>query len=106
VLSPGGVMRIAVPDAGRYLLSYADGGRGLIDEYRPGRPTNLLAAQEIFYRHGHRSAWDLETLRLFVRAAGFEQCEGREFGASRIEPCPDSPHREQESLYAEAVKAG
>jgi predicted SAM-dependent methyltransferase len=105
VLSPGGVLRIAVPDAGRYLLSYANGGRGLIDDYRPGRPTNLLAAQEIFYLHGHRSAWDLETLELFVRAGGFEQCEGREFGNSRIEPCPDSPHREQESIYVEAVKA-
>jgi len=106
VLSPGGVMRIAVPDAGRYLVSYANGGQGLIDEYRPERPTNLLAAQEVFYLHGHRSAWDLETLELFVRAAGFEQCESRSFGASRIEPCPDSPHRAQESVYVEAVKAG
>jgi predicted SAM-dependent methyltransferase len=105
VLCPGGVMRIAVPDAGRYLLSYANEGQGLIDEYRPGRPTNLLAAQEIFYLHGHRSAWDAETLGLFVRAAGFEQCEAPGFGASRIEPCPDSPHREQESIYVEAVKA-
>jgi hypothetical protein len=105
VLRTGGIMRIAVPDAGRYLLSYAGGGQGLIEEYRPGRPTNLLAAQEVFYLHGHRSAWDLETLELFVRAAGFEQCEGRAFGESRIEPCPDSPHREQESIYVEAVKA-
>jgi hypothetical protein len=105
VLSAGGVMRIAVPDAGRYLNSYANEGRGLIDEYRPGRPTNLLAAQEVFYRHGHRSAWDFETLELFVRAAGFEQCEARGFGDSRLEPCPDSPHREQESIYVEAVKA-
>ena len=105
VLRAGGVMRIAVPDAGRYLNSYANGGQGLIDEYRPGRPTNLLAAQEVFYRHGHRSAWDLETLDLFARAAGFEQCEARRFGDSRIEPCPDSPHREQESIYVEAVKA-
>jgi predicted SAM-dependent methyltransferase len=106
VLCPGGVMRIAVPDAGRYLVSYANGGQGLIDEYRPGRPTNLLAAQEVFYLHGHRSAWDLETLGLFMRAAGFEQCEGRGFGNSRIESCPDSPHRELESIYVEAVKAG
>lgn len=105
VLSPGGIMRIAVPDAGRYLNSYANGGQGLIAEYRPSRPTNLLAVQEIFYRHGHRSAWDLETLELFVRAAGFDQCEARSFGSSRIEPCPDSPHRERESLYVEAVKA-
>lgn len=105
VLDGGGVMRIAVPDAGRYLLSYANEGQGLIDEYRPGRPTNLLAAQEVFYLHGHRSAWDLETLALFVRAAGFEECEEREYGNSRIDPCPDSPHREQESIYVEAVKA-
>jgi predicted SAM-dependent methyltransferase len=105
VLRPGGVMRIAVPDAGRYLLSYASGGQGLIADYRPGRPTNLLAAQEVFYLHGHRSAWDLETLGLFVQAAGFEHCERRDFGDSRIEPCPDSPHREQESVYVEAVKA-
>lgn len=105
VLSPAGVMRIAVPDAGRYLLSYANGGQGLIDEYRPGRPTLLLAAQEVFYLHGHRSAWDVETLELFVRAAGFEECAARGFGDSRIEPCPDSPHREQESVYVEAVKA-
>lgn len=106
VLRPHGVMRIAVPDAGRYLLSYSHGGQGLIDEYRPGRPTNLLAAQEVFYLHGHRSAWDLETLELFVRAGGFDECEARAFGDSRLEPCPDSPHREQESLYVEAVKAG
>jgi predicted SAM-dependent methyltransferase len=105
VLCAGGVTRIAVPDAGRYLVSYANGGQGLIAEYRPGRPTNLLATQEIFYRHGHRSAWDLETLELFVRAAGFAQCEARSFGNSRIEPCPDSSHREQESIYVEAVKA-
>ena len=105
VLSPGGVMRVAVPDAGRYLVSYANGGRGLIDEYRPGRPTPLLAEQEIFFLHGHRSAWDSETLELFVRAASFEQCEQRGFGDSRIEPCPDSPHREQESIYVETVKA-
>jgi predicted SAM-dependent methyltransferase len=106
VLGAGGVMRIAVPNAGRYLDSYANGGQGLIDEYRPGRPTNLLAAQEVFYRHGHRSAWDLETLELFVRAGGFEQCEERGFGDSRIEPYPDSPHRKQESIYVEAVRAG
>jgi SAM-dependent methyltransferase len=105
VLRPGGVMRIAVPDAGRYLLSYANRGQGLIDECRPGRPTSLLAAQEVFYLYGHRSAWDDDTLELFVRAAGFEQCEERRFGDSRIDPCPDSPHREQESIYVEAVKA-
>ena len=40
-----------------------------------------------------------------MRAAGFERCEERGFGDSRIEPCPDSPHREQESIYVEAVKA-
>jgi predicted SAM-dependent methyltransferase len=105
VLAPGGVMRVAVPDAGRYLESYARGGAGLIAERRPDRPTSLLAVQEVFYRHHHRSAWDWETLDLFVRAAGFDVCEQRAFGESRIDPCPDSEHRAQESIYVEAVKS-
>jgi len=104
VLTGGGVTRIAVPDAGRYLLSYTKGGEGLINEYRAGRPTRMIAVHEVFHLHGHRSAWDGETLDLFTRAAGFEECEARAFGASRLDPCPDSPHREQESLYFEAVK--
>jgi hypothetical protein len=38
------------------------------------------------------------------RVAGFEVIEQRDFGASRLSPCPDSEHRRPETLYVEAVK--
>ena len=71
VLAPGGVVRVGVPDAGRYARSYAE-GTGTIDELRPGRPTRMLALGEVFQEHGHVSAWDGETLALVVAAVGFE----------------------------------
>lgn len=103
VLRSGGVLRVGVPDAGAYLRSYA-GMDDFIARLRPGRPTALLAVQEVFYRHGHRSAYDLETLQLLCRAAGFVRVEQRPFGQSRLCPVPDSPHRRGETLYVEAVK--
>jgi SAM-dependent methyltransferase len=103
VLKPGGVLRLGVPDAGAYLRAYAGAG-DFIHRLRPGRPTALLAVQEVFYRHGHRSAYDQETLQLLCRAAGFGRVEPRPFGQSRLHPAPDSPHRRAETLYMEAVK--
>jgi SAM-dependent methyltransferase len=103
VLKPGGVLRVGVPDVGAYLRSYA-GMSDFIARLRPGRPTALLAVQEVFYRHGHRSAYDLETLQLLCHGAGFVRVEHRPFGQSRLRPAPDSPHRRAETLYVEAVK--
>jgi SAM-dependent methyltransferase len=103
VLRPSGVLRLGVPDVGAYLRAYADSGE-FIHRLRPGRPTALLAVQEVFYRHGHRSAYDWETLALVCRAAGFACVERRPFGQSRVVPAPDSPHRRAETLYVEAVK--
>jgi hypothetical protein len=38
------------------------------------------------------------------RAAGFEVIEQRDFGDSRLRPCPDSENRRPETPYVEAVK--
>lgn len=103
VLKPGGVLRLGVPDVGAYLRAYAGSG-DFICRLRPGRPTALLAVQEVFYHYGHRSAYDRATLLLVCRAAGFVQVEPRAFGESRLCPAPDSPHRRAETLYVEAVK--
>jgi predicted SAM-dependent methyltransferase len=103
VLRIGGVLRVGVPDAGAYTRSYA-GLDDYLERVRPGRPTRMLALQEIFQWDGHRSAYDSETLRLAFRAAGFEESEDRDFGDSRIEPAPDGEHRRKETLYVEAVK--
>jgi predicted SAM-dependent methyltransferase len=104
LLEPSGVLRVGVPDAGAYLLAYSDPRDDFLDSVRPGRPTSLLAIQEVFLNHGHRSAYDAETLSLLLAASGFRAAEERPFGSSRIEPCPDGPHRQLETLYMEACR--
>jgi predicted SAM-dependent methyltransferase len=103
VLAPGGVVRIGVPDFGRYLESYS-GDRSFIEELRPGRPTALLAVGEVALNHGHRSVWDGPTLVAVLEEAGFVEAQARKFGESALDPVPDTPMREPESVYAEAVK--
>jgi SAM-dependent methyltransferase len=101
VLRPGGVLRVGVPDAGAYARSYVEGGRGVIDAIRPGRPTAMVALTELFYGHGHRSMYDAETLELFVAAAGFDDVRERPFGDSAIAPAPDTDYRQGETIYVE-----
>jgi SAM-dependent methyltransferase len=100
VLRPGGVLRVGVPDFGRYAESYA-GDHAFLEERRPGRPTPLLAVAEVAYSHGHRSVWDGETLELVLRETGLVDVRRRGFGDSDLEPVPDSAEREAESVYAE-----
>jgi predicted SAM-dependent methyltransferase len=104
LLAPGGTLRVGVPDAGAYLRAYNGDGQGFIEEARPGRPTRLLAVREVFQEHGHRSAYDFQTLALFIEAGGFRGVDRRAAGESRIQPCPDSEHRRGETLYVEGVK--
>ena len=103
VLRPGGIVRVVVPDAERYVRSYAANGDEL-ELLRPDRPTKLLALQELFFRHGHRAAYDSETLRFLLLAAGFASARLCDFGESDLQPAPDSQHRQQESIYVEATK--
>lgn len=103
LLETGGVLRIGVPDFGRYAAAYL--GRGeLIDSYRPGRPTPLLALSEVAYLHGHRSIWDERTLIRLMTECGFRQAAARPFADSAIAPPPDSAARRIETLYVEAVR--
>src|SRR5262249_11523905 len=99
-LAPGGIVRVGVPDLGRYMRSYA-GADPLIGDYRPGRPTPLLAAAEVAQSHGHLSAWDAATLELALREAGFDEVGVRPFGDSDLAPAPDSEWRAPETLYVE-----
>ena len=102
LLASGGVLRIGVPDAGAYLSAYTDPGSQFLKETRPDRPTQLLAVQEVFFDHGHRSAYDFETLALLLATTGFQSIERRSFGESLLESCPDGQHRRAETLYVEA----
>jgi predicted SAM-dependent methyltransferase len=103
VLRPGGVIRIGVPDLGRYMRSYA-GDRALIDQARPDRPTPLLAVAEVAQSHGHQSAYDAETLILLLREAGFRDVAIRGFRESTaLDPVPDMEARRIETVYAEGT---
>jgi predicted SAM-dependent methyltransferase len=103
VLAPGGIVRIGVPDFGRYLESYA-GDRTVLERERPGRPTPMLAVAEVALGHGHRSVWDAETLERVLTEAGFVEGRRRGWGDSDLDAAPDSPRRESESVYAEGRK--
>jgi predicted SAM-dependent methyltransferase len=105
VLVPGGIIRVGVPDFGRYLESYA-GDRRFVEDLRPHRPTALLAVAEVALHHGHRSVWDAETLERVLTDAGFIEARRRPYGDSDLVPSPDSSYREPETVYAEARKAG
>jgi predicted SAM-dependent methyltransferase len=104
VLVPGGIIRIGVPDFGRYMESYA-GDRRFIEELRPKRPTTLLAVAEVALHHGHRSVWDADTLERVLADAGFVEVSRRVFGDSDLSPSPDTLYREPETVYAEGRKA-
>lgn len=101
VIQPGGIVRVGVPDAERYVRSYADPSSDFLATVRPTRPTRLLALQEEFYSHGHRTMYDFETLSLVCRAAGFTSVERRSWGQGALRPVPDSEHRKDDTLYVE-----
>jgi predicted SAM-dependent methyltransferase len=104
VLKPGGIMRIVVPDASRYIASYFDPEHRFIRDFRGERPTAMLALQEEFYSFGHRAVYDHETVALFCKVIGFSKIESKAFGESALVPCPDSEWRVHDSCYTEVVK--
>lgn len=103
MLKPGGVLRIVMPDANRYIRSYVN-PTSSDSILREGRLTPMIALTEEFYGFNHRAMYDYETVELFLRTAGFTKVESTSFGKSRIDPCPDCEERICDSFYTEAVK--
>jgi SAM-dependent methyltransferase len=101
VLRPGGVLRVAVPDAGALLGSYAGTSSGTWAE---AAPAPMLAVDALFYDHGHRAMYDGELLCMLMAAAGFPSPDVSEFGETRLDRIPDDPDRRLGTLYVEAVK--
>ncbi len=103
LLRKGGTIRLGVPDFSKYIRGYCTEG-ALLEELRPGRPLPILAAQEVVFCHGHKSAWDGDLLVRVLTEAGYAGAAVRAYGESRLPEAPDTPDRERESVYAEAVK--
>ncbi len=113
VLQAGGVVRIIVPDARRFLQAYVHGAP---DEWRElgwdieklphdiYTPMNVI--NHIFHQDGeHYFAYDFETLAWALRQAGFNAIEQMSYGVSRDPKLAiDQPNHAPYSLYVEAVK--
>ena len=111
-LEPDGVLRIIVPDAGRYLHAYCQPGLDGLREmavpipFPDDLPTRMDVINHVFHSwHEHRWAYDFETLTHRLRAAGFTVIEQTAFGVSRLPAlAQDRPHHAPYSLYVEALK--
>jgi predicted SAM-dependent methyltransferase len=101
-LRPGGVFRVAVPNAGLLLRSYA----GTDDEeWALSRPTRMQAVMSLFYENGHTTMYDEELLTALCTVAGLTSVQARQFGESAIDgPAPDSEHRRSGTLYVEGIR--
>ena len=113
VLEPGGVVRIIVPDAERFMGAYvrksaaefADLGWNLdrlpADIHTPVHVVNL-----VFHQNGeHFFGWDFEIMRYALLEAGFASVLKQSFGVSLdAQLAIDQEQHRLYSLYVEAVK--
>ena len=118
VLQPGGVIRIIVPDAEKYIRAYVSGGWDQLSSIRPLAPghtdvhfpvrynTPMELINVVFRQfEEHKFAYDFETLAFVLESAGFRNVRKQGFGESMApEICLDLERRASESLYVEAMK--
>lgn len=119
VLRPGGVIRIIVPDAEKYLRAYCEPGWEALTKLRDLRAdhfdrythgtygTKMELINEVFRQaYSHKFAWDHDTFDRVLRHVGFASVHRAQFGQS-LDPALaiDFADRAHESLYVEAVKA-
>ena len=119
VLQPRGVLRLIVPDAGRFLHAYCEAGWQPLAELRSldahradmhfdfWYNTKMELINQVFrQRNEHKFAYDAETLIFVLRQNGFEEVTQRAYRDSVLpELCIDRPERQVESLYVEAIKS-
>ncbi len=101
VLKPGSWLRISVPDVEKYVNHY----NGMKQEGFEVWGTGCEALRSISQNWTHISLWDTELLSLFLKEAGFNKVESRNFGEGvDSQLIKEQEHRAWESLYVEAQK--
>jgi predicted SAM-dependent methyltransferase len=108
MLSPGGIVRIVVPDAELYIRLYQESRTCKVEFPYDNRYTGLtpmMHVNRIFRGHGHQFAYDFETMRRILESAGFTAVGRRTYREGR-DPVLliDTAVRAPESLYVEAVR--
>ena len=111
-LQAGGVLRVIVPDAERYLHAYCredlEGFRDLAvpDPFPADLPTRMDVVNHVFHQwHEHRWGYDFETLARRLRDAGFDRIARSGYKVSLdSELAQDLEVHAPYSLYVEAVK--
>ena len=101
-LKPQAVLRVTVPDLGKYVRNY------LADSRETGFsrwPTGAEALRSLTQNWGHLSLWDAELLGRFLSEAGFTSVTARSFRSGEDQRLlRDSPERSWETLYMEGKK--
>jgi len=118
VLEPGGVIRIIVPDAEKYIRAYCEADWPELARIRPLGPertdtyfgskyhTKMELLNVIFRQDNeHKFAYDFATLQFVLQCYGFSQVCQKKFRESSLPQLGiDRPERASESLRVEAVK--
>lgn len=112
VLQAGGVLRVIVPDAERYLHAYCAGTRDAFsalavpDPFPSDLPTRMDVINHVFHQwHEHRWGYDFETLEHRLKTSGFSRIVRLDFNRSLLpELARDRDVHAPYSLYVDAVK--
>jgi predicted SAM-dependent methyltransferase len=116
VLKKGGVLRLIVPDAEKYMRAYCKGGWEELISLRQldadhadfyGKYNTPIELINFVFRQGHEHqfAYDFQTLQFVLAQHGFSEIVRQEYGRSLMsELCLDQACRASESLYMDARK--
>jgi predicted SAM-dependent methyltransferase len=110
-LKPGGIIRVIVPDARRYIEAYLQPDLSAFEalvwpSFSTELPTKMDLMNHVFHQyHEHRWAYDFENLRHRLETAGFAQVKQMSYRYSNdpLLACDGQEHAPY-SLYMEAFK--
>lgn len=109
-LKPGGVLRVIVPDARKFVQAYLaedlSGFEALKCPLSKGLPTRMDVVNHVFHQyHEHRWGYDFENLKNRLEQAGFVRIAQMGFQQSHMaELACDRPVHAPYSLYVEGFK--